>query len=199
MIILRKFQYTFSQENVSYIFRNMTTYILQSDINGSLETSNVPNWNPPLWTLSYEVFCYFLLFILIWTLKSRYFIFIKVFLPTLIGIYLCRELLLSIPIKINMVIYYASFFLGSFLYLKKAYLKYHLFTFLILLSLLSFLIPRNIENAYFDNQDFVLGLFLVPLSIFLSFNPKVTINLKNDYSFGIYIFRAYFSIIDFDF
>jgi peptidoglycan/LPS O-acetylase OafA/YrhL len=192
IIETREFEYIFSQDNFLYIFRNMTTYILQSDINSSLEDSNVPNWNPPLWTLWYELVCYFLLFILIRTLGTRYISIINIFLPTFIAIYLLRGfLIIHIPSRINMVIYYASFFfLGSFLYIKKVHEKINLFIVLIFASLLSFLIPRNSDTVFFDNRDFVLGLFLVPLSIFLSFNPKVTIKLRNDYSFGIYIYSA---------
>lgn len=188
----RKFEYIFTQDNVSYIFRNMTTYILQSDINGSLEASNVPNWNPPLWTLWYELVCYFLLFILIRALGTRYIAIVNVFLPTFIAIYLLGGFLtIQIPSRINFLIYYASFFfLGSFLYIKKVHEKFSLFILLSFASLLSFLIPRNSDTAFFDNRDFVLGLFLVPLSIFLSFNPKVSIKLRNDYSFGIYIYSA---------
>ena len=200
---IRKFEYIFTQDNVLYIFRNMTTYIVQSDINGSLEASNVPNWNPPLWTLWYELVCYFLLFILIRALGTRYISSIKVFLPIFITIYLLGGLLIiHIPSRINMGIYYSSFFfLGSFLYIKKVHEKFNLFIVLIFGSLLSFLIPRNSDTVFFDNRDFVLGLFLVPLSIFLSFNPKVSIKLRNDYSFGIYIYSAPIShllILNFD-
>lgn len=203
IIKMREFDYIFTQDNVLYIFRNITTYILQYDINGSLKTSNVPNWNPPLWTLWYELVCYFLLFILIRVLGTRYISIVKVFLPTFVAIYLLEGfLIIHIPSRINGVIYYASFFfLGSFLYIKKIHEKFNLFVVLVFASLLSFLIPRNSDTIFFDNRDFVLGLFLVPLSIFVSFNPKVTTKLRNDYSFGIYIYSAPISqllILNFD-
>lgn len=189
---MRKFEYIFTQDNVLYIFRNMTTYILQSDINRSLEASNVPNWNPPLWTLWYELVCYFLLFVLIGALGTRYISIIKVVLPIFIAIYLLEGfLIIHIPSRINMGIYYASFFfLGSFLYINKVQEKFNLFIVLIFGLLLSFLIPRNSDTVFFDSRDFVLGLFLIPLSILLSFNPKVSTKLRNDYSFGIYIYSA---------
>jgi len=192
IIKMREFQYIFSQDNILYIFRNMTTYLQQKNINGSLEASNVPNWNPSLWTLWYELVCYFFLFILVRALGKRYFSIINVFLPSLIAIYLSLGFLtIDIPGRVEMVIYHASFFfLGSFLYIKKVHGKFNLLVVLIFGSLLSFLIPRNSDTVYFDNRDFVLGLFLVPLSIFLSFKPKVSKKLRNDYSFGIYIYSA---------
>lgn len=192
IIETRDFTFIYNKNNVLYIFRNITTFILQSDINNSLKRSSVPNWNPPLWTLSYELLCYFILFILIRVFGTKYISTIYPFLFASIAIYLLGGFsIIQIPSRINMLVYYASFFfLGSFLYLKKVHEKYNLFIVLIFAPLISFLIPRNSDASYFDNRDFVLGLFLIPLSLFLSFNPKASTKLRNDYSFGIYIYSA---------
>ncbi len=192
IIKVRDFDYVFTQDNIFYIFRNVTSFILQPDINQSLESSNVSNWNPPLWTLSYELLCYLFLFILVWSLKIRYTRAVSIFLPALIAIYvLVGFSFIYIPDRISMVIYYSSFFfLGSFLYLKKAHRNFTLFILLIFSFPLLFLIPGNSDKVFFDNRDFAVGIFLIPLVLFLSFNLKVPIKLSNDYSFGIYIYSA---------
>lgn len=192
MIKNREFEYFFTRDNLFYVFRNITTFILQPDINTSLEASNVRNWNPPLWTLSYELFCYFILFILVKVLGTRYASYINVLLPALIAMYLLGGFsIIYLPSRIDMAIYYASFFfLGSFLYLRKVQDKFDLFIVLFFTSLLSFLIPRNSDTVFFDIRDFVLGLFLVPLTLFLAFNLNISTRLRNDYSFGIYIYSA---------
>jgi peptidoglycan/LPS O-acetylase OafA/YrhL len=88
IIKVREFDYVFTQDNIFYVFRNITSFILQPDINQSLESSNVSNWNPPLWTLSYELLCYFFLFILVRSLRTRYTRVVSIFLPAFILIYL---------------------------------------------------------------------------------------------------------------
>lgn len=192
IINVREFDYVFTQENIFYIFRNISTFILQPDINRALESSNVPNWNPPLWTLSYELLCYLLLFILVRVLRTRYGLVVSIFLPTFIVIYLLEGFsIIHIPSRIILMIYYASFFfLGSYLYLKKAHESYRFFFALIFALPLLFLISGNSDKVFFDNRDFAVGIFLIPVALFLSFNLKVFLNLSNDYSFGIYIYSA---------
>ena len=192
MIKTREFRYFFTEDNVLYVFRNISTYILQPDINGSLEANSVRNWNPPLWTLSYELFCYCFLFILVRTLAIKFALFINVFLPIFIGFYLLEGFsLFYIPDRIIMTIYFTSFFfLGSFLYLRNLQHSFHLFLALVFVSPLLFLIPRNSHTSFYDSADFVIGLFLIPLTLFLAFNMKIPIKLRNDYSFGIYIYSA---------
>lgn len=192
IIETKHFTYVLTKDNIFYIFRNLTTYILQFDINGSLKGSNVQDWNPPLWTLSYELLCYLILLTLIKVLGTRYISIIASLLSAFIAIYLLAGFsVIQIPGRINMLIYYnCFFFLGSFLYLKKVHERFNLLIVFIFAPLISFLIPRKSEAFYFDNRDFLLGLFLIPLSLFLSFNPKASTKLRNDYSFGIYIYSA---------
>jgi hypothetical protein len=44
--------------------------------------------------------------------------------------------------------------------------------------------------SFFDIGDFTLGMILIPVVLILSFSPAVKRNVKNDYSFGIYIYAA---------
>ena len=88
-IKLKEFSYFFTVENILYILNNITTYSLQADINGSLVDGSVNLWNPPLWTLSYELLCYFSLFIFFKILGQRSKSALLVITPTFLCTYIC--------------------------------------------------------------------------------------------------------------
>jgi peptidoglycan/LPS O-acetylase OafA/YrhL len=182
--------YELEKENFTYLFLNFTTYILQTDIDESLRGSNVQIWNPPLWTLSYELICYFLLFALMVVFGRRYTSLMNVFLPSLILMFfLTQATNFNALSQIDLLVYYCSFFfLGSFLYLKEVHEKIGIIYVLLPLLVLTFLIPRQANQDFFDIRDFVQGLVLIPILLILAFHPKVKIRIINDYSFGMYIY-----------
>lgn len=192
MIKFGELKFICTADNFFYVLRNITTYILQSDINGSLKEGNVSSWNPPLWTLSYELICYFFLFVLVCLLGARYGSLLNVILPTVILLYLLQEyLLFVIPTPLQRLSYYLSFFFfGSFIFFKNLHTKIKILYLLIPIFVLSLFIPRKSSISFFDIGDFTLGLILIPVALILAFNPEVKRSVKNDYSFGIYIYAA---------
>lgn len=188
----KEFSYFLTLENILYVFNNITTHSLQADINGSLVDSSVPIWNPPLWTLSYELICYFTLFIFFRILGQRSKFVLLAITPTFLFTYLLVRLVgLPIPEPANMIFYYFSFFfIGSFVYLINLHKNLNYVIFLVPFSLMVFLIPRELNTDYFDNRDLFLGIILVPITLMFCFKPRVKRNITNDYSFGIYIYAA---------
>lgn len=182
--------YDIEVENFTYILLNFTTYILQTDINGSLRENSVNVWNPPLWTLSYELICYFLLFILVVFFGRRFVSLLNIVLPSFILLFFLADLgILNTLSKIQLLFYYSSFFfLGSFLYFRDIHKKIRMIFVLMPLLFLTFLIPRQSNQDFFDKRDFIQGLILIPILLILAFHPKVKTKIRNDYSFGIYIY-----------
>ena len=50
--------------------------------------------------------------------------------------------------------------------------------------------PYRDPIQYFERKDFLIGILLVPISLFICNNEKVKTNIRNDYSYGMYIFGA---------
>ena len=192
MIEAREVSFFFTSDNIFYILRNFTTYSLQADINGALANTNVQIWNPPLWTLTYELLCYFSLFALFRILGKRFKTFILFGTPIFLSSYLLLRLF-GVPMqdKVNLLFYYSSFFfLGSLLFYSKRLLDFRFAVFLLPFLSIACLIPRESNSSYFDNRDLFLGIILIPITLIFCFTPRVKKRLVNDYSFGIYIYAA---------
>lgn len=192
MIESKELRYVFTLENISYIFQNLTTIITQSDINNSLLTSSVPSWNPPLWTLSYELACYIFLFILSKCFKQKYARVINWLLPVCVLSYLLMALsLLSTPPHGSILLYYSSFFLlGSFLYFRPILMSPIFLFVLVPLAMTLAFFPARSKMVFFNPSDFLIGIILIPIALILAFQSKGNGSLKNDYSYGIYIYAA---------
>lgn len=192
MIKTRELSFFYTSENILYIAKNFTTYSLQADINGVLANSNVQIWNPPLWTLSYELLCYFFLFILFRISGKRFKTIILFGTPVFLSSFLLLRLFgYPIPERLSLLLYFCSFFfMGSFLFILKKYLDYRYVVFLIPVSFIAHIIPRDSNSSYFDDRDLFLGIFLIPIALVLSFTPRVKRSFVNDYSFGVYIYAA---------
>ena len=188
----RKFSYLFSTDNVLYILNNFTTYNRQADINGSLEASSVQIWNPPLWTLKFELLCYIILFALLKISGNKFKFIALTITPIFISSYFIARLAgIHIPELLNMILYYSSFFFfGSFLYFVNVHRNSRFRVFLIPFLLTTFVIPRENNTNYFDDRDLFFGLVLIPITLMLCFSLKPKRKIVNDYSFGIYIYAA---------
>jgi len=193
IIVMREFAYHITVDNLYYFFANISTVSYQTDINDNLKSSSVPIWNPPLWTLSYEITCYFLLFLFVRILNTNFFKFLLFFIPILILGYFSiilffREVLDE---RISFSIYYSSFFfLGSLLYRYRVDQNKRNIFIISLVLVISVLIPSVDYMEFFGFKDFMIGLALIPFSLFLAFNPKSNFVMRNDYSYGVYIYSA---------
>lgn len=192
MIEFRELRYVFTLENISYIFNNFTTFIIKSDINDSLITSSVPNWNPPLWTLSYELACYFTLFCLVKCFKNNYTYAVHWLLPICCLGYLLMALskLITLPHGAIFLYYLSFFLLGSFLQYRQILIRPIFLLIWIPLIMIFLRIPEDPKMIFFNASDFLVGMILIPIALILAFWPRGIESLNNDYSYGIYIYAA---------
>jgi peptidoglycan/LPS O-acetylase OafA/YrhL len=190
--------YSLSKDNLTYVVANLTTNIQLVDVNGSLLKANVQNWNSPLWTLRYELFCYIILFILfkIFPKENTKFFTALFAVSALLFILFLRfpwsgssEELVNAYQYLFYVGYFFSFFsLGSLMFILNQRMKIFLILTSVLLLCLTLLSQWLLNPKNSELEDFVLKLSLIPITLALAFWPQVTKVLKNDYSYGVYIY-----------
>lgn len=179
-------------ENLEYFFYNLSTEIVKPTIGKSLGNLPVQNWNPSLWTISYEIMCYLGLLILYLLFKQKLnFAVFTVTFTSIISWAVVGIFDLVIPMRIHLLLYYLSFFtLGCTFYFlnleKRKFIAQVSFVFLTFI----YFLPYRSPIEYFERKDFLIGILLVPISLYICNTLKVEIRFRNDYSYGLYIFGA---------
>jgi len=181
----------FTFDNLRYVLFNASTRIVQVDINNSLSTAVIQNWNPSLWTLKYEIGCYLILFGSFSLFGNLIFRQMKYILITSIITYLTLNHFMLNNFELKMFFYFLSFFaLGCWIYSRSRYLSFKIFILALIILFFSLQIPRQNQISYFDARDFAVGLVAIPIFLYLAFVPTTKKVIKNDYSFGIYIYAG---------
>lgn len=139
--------------------------------------------NGSLWSLPVEVKLYGLVFLLALTgiAKNRY-LFNTVFFSCLTITYFKPESVDFILPYDNHLKAALMFYIGSFIYINKASINFNIMTFLFLFILMGMSINK-------DNVYYIYILFLPYMIFFFAFSPiKILAEIKNDYSYGIYLY-----------
>jgi len=183
--------FTIDTNNIIYVLSDMTTRISKFQVANELQNAKVKMWNPSLWTLIYELTCYFALFIFFKIFKSQYIKFLYFFVPANVLLYLTYLNFFNFRAlnHLGFTFYYFSFFFfGSLLSTVEIEKIERNIRYILACSFVAILMPVTSVTPFFNQRDLILGLVLIPLALWLSINPRVKKVYINDYSFGIYIY-----------
>lgn len=182
----------FNSSMVEYFFQNITTIIRQFNITDTLQQSSIQNWNPPLWTLKYELSCYLILFLLAKLIRrSLLLIASLIFMSS-------SSVLLHVGAKdnflesrfVNFRYFTLYFFVGVLFYFIRSIF---VFRFLKILALITLAVVNYCfvhQNGFYGPRTFIFSIIFLVLALIFGFALKPVLFKNSDYSFGIYIYSS---------
>ena len=166
------------ENSIKYVVSNSLIHISTQTIGSTPSNHGFNNWNPSLWTLQYEILCYLLLLLLFRVASHK----IRDILIT--TCFVTLNILIRLPVHLNLFVINISNLLIYFLFGCCVYLFSNLVStnFWILLLTFGIFLFASIFIKINILQFSSLILF------FLIFATKVKFSIKNDYSYGLYIY-----------
>jgi peptidoglycan/LPS O-acetylase OafA/YrhL len=173
--------------NINLVFQSIKGIFLwllpinniEPAIQGSWTTSSIPSsLNGSLWTISFEVVCYFILLPII-LLKNR--IILRLMLSAILIYFLFRigVILDNQTIRFDLLRVFNYFIIGIGFYKLIVTKKIN---FLLILSILLIITTERNFN------EITINIFIILLTIYFTFYFTKKTFIKNDYSYGIYLY-----------
>ena len=165
-------------DSLKYVVSNSLIHVANKSIGATPLRNELQDWNPSIWTLQYEVLCYLSLLLLFLTChkRSRKILMLSVFIFLN---YLLRSAFIHNFFFANFISLFTYFMFGTLAYLFSNFIptgNFMVFILALVIILSSSIVPIHIL------QLSSLILFTIILS------TKLKITLKNDYSYGLYIY-----------
>jgi len=176
-----QFNFEWFYKFLKFLFQNIIPFdSADVSMSGTWSSSAQPNaLNNSLWTIPFEIFCYIIIIPLLLS-NTKY--KPRIFLLFIVAVFVYLKLLGAISfhhISLDLLRVFIYFGMGVTTYLIIKEKKINIY-FLVFFSILS-LFEGNI-------QETTLGYIIVLSILYLGFYVKMVLTIRNDYSYGLYVY-----------
>lgn len=176
-----EFSYVFILKSINFILPNLLPINeIGAGMIGAWNASQSASLNNSIWTIPFEVFCYMFI-IPIMLLKIKLFYKFVIFIVSLYFIYKLGAIDINgIRLDLIRVFFYFAFGVAVYSYLENKNIK------TLLAPLIALFLIYITESS--GSTEFILNFLFISIILYIGFYFKSFISLKNDLSYGIYLY-----------